>query len=345
MLGVARMKVPCGESEASLQNQRNAWLLACCVVTLLSGVAAAAPAVVMFPALGSPERVTVTGRVYTDAGTSGSSTLSRNLRRLTASNWEGAPVKLRFGGVTQEVKSGKDGVFTATFEAPEGKPFPAGIGFVNLEAGERSARGRGAVEIIAAEAPFLVVSDFDDTLAVTNVRSPRALVQSALFRDSDSQPHVDGMSEFYACLREGKKATPGFALVSGSPEQFVPRTAKFLNRHRFPFFGMYLRNFGLNTMSGYKQPKIRDLLAAFPDKKFILVGDSGEHDPEVYAEIRKEFPDRIAAVYIRDAGRTELGERFEGMTLFDHPSVAARDAAKKGLLSAECLRKLGATER
>lgn len=329
--------------EACLVNEQTRWSkhtrpLVTVVALLATSAALARPAVVLFPALGHNEAVTVTGRVYKDAGTQGSSTFSRNLRRLTASNWVGAPVELKFAGVTTEVRAGKDGVFTTTLKPEAGTRFPTGIGFIDVRAGEGAASGRGAVNIVSKDAPFVVVSDFDDTLAVTNVLSARKLVANALFNDSTTQPVVPGMSGFYECLRTEKKASPGFALVSGSPEQFVPRIAVFLAHHDFPFFGMYLRNFGPDTMSGYKQPKVRHLLQTLP-QKFILVGDSGEHDPEVYAEMRREFPERIAAIYIRNAGNTADTSRFEGMTLFDDAKDAAADALKKGLISGDCFQR------
>lgn len=304
------------------------------LVVLAASTAIAAPAISLFPAIGRPDAVTVTGRVYKEAPTHGSSTLSRNLRRLTASNWTGAPVSLRFEGVTTEVRSAKDGVFTATLRPAVGSTFAPGIGFIDVKVG-KAASSRGAVEIVGDQAPFMVISDFDDTLAITNVLSARKLVANALLNDSKTQPVVVGMSPFYGCLRTEKAAAPGFALISGSPEQYASRIAGFLGHHRFPFFGMYLRNFSPSTMSGYKQPHIRRLLEQFP-QKFVLVGDSGEKDPEIYAEMRAAFPDRIAAIYIRDAGRSENPKRFEGMVLFDDAREAAADAVKKGLMTSEC---------
>jgi phosphatidate phosphatase APP1 len=68
----------------------------------------------------------------------------------------------------------------------------------------------------------------------------------------------------------------------------------------------------------------------------VLIGDSGEKDPEVYAQIRAEAPSRVKAIFIRDAGRSDDPSRFEGMTLFKEPVDAARAAAAQGLLDAHC---------
>jgi phosphatidate phosphatase APP1 len=81
---------------------------------------------------------------------------------------------------------------------------------------------------------------------------------------------------------------------------------------------------------------IRALLKAVPNQ-VVLVGDSGEHDPEVYRQMRDEFPDRVLAIYIRNAGHAADPQRFEGMLLFDRPAQAARDAVARGLANGDCV--------
>lgn len=316
------------------------------VPLLLAALLAAAPAlaqpgIVLFPAVGQPTGVTVQGRVYKDAASGGSSVLSRNLRRLTASDWEGAPVEVSWAGQVVQTRAGEDGVFSADFHLPAAHAVPPGI--AEVRATVPGATARGAVRVLDPKAPFLVVSDFDDTLAVTNVLDRRALVKSAFFEDGTTQPAVPGMSAFYACLVDSQQPTPGLAVVSGSPHQWAPRIEKFLVRNAFPFAGLYLRDLGLDTLHDYKQPVIRRLLKELP-QKVILVGDSGEHDPEVYAQIRKEFPDRVLAVYIHDVGRAEDPSRFAGMVLFKDAREAAADAAARGFLSPGCLERAFGTE-
>lgn len=307
---------------------------------LLVGLLAVSPAafadgsVLLFPAIGAPAKVTLTGRVFKDEPTKGSSTFSKNLRRLMVSNWEGAPVEVTWAGASKNVVSGHDGNFEAVFENPKG--FPAGT--TPAEAKVKGANpGTAWVEVLAPTAAFFVVSDFDDTVAVSEVLSRRKLFANALLKDEATQSVVVGMPEFYGCLREAS-GTPAFALVSGSPIQFGPRIQSFLTAHRFPPLGLYLRDLGPGTLSDYKQPIIRALMTQLPNK-VVLVGDSGERDPEVYAQIRTEFPGRVLAVYIRNAGRAEDASRFEGMVLFDTPKAAALDAVTKGLVTKECAAK------
>lgn len=302
---------------------------------LWSATAWASPMVLLLPAVGAPGGVTLSGMVLKSTPTGGSSTLSRNLRQLTSSPWEGAQVEVRFGGRSATTTSGHGGRFEVALSPGDGQRFEPGLS--NAEAHVDGAEvGRATVDILAPDAPFFVVSDFDDTLAVTHIASGGA-IQESLFKDASTQGVVEGMSDFYGCLREGKPARPVFALVSGSPVQYAPRITQFLLRHDFPPFGLYLRDLGPKTLSGYKQPIIRKLLAALP-APVVLVGDSGEKDPEVYAEIRSEFPGRVKAIYIREAGGPKDPRRFEGMLHFTAPREAAWDAVAKGLADAACVR-------
>jgi phosphatidate phosphatase APP1 len=117
--------------------------------------------------------------------------------------------------------------------------------------------------------------------------------------------------------------------------EYAERIDAFLRHHRFPHAEHRLRKFGPKTLRGYKEPAIRTLLADHLGQ-VVLVGDSGEKDPEVYAQIRAEFPGRVARIYIRDVGRSERAERFEGMVLFQDAGQAAMDAEARGLIPAGC---------
>ncbi|GMU63148.1 MAG: hypothetical protein AMXMBFR34_49110 [Myxococcaceae bacterium] len=305
------------------------------IVILWTSQAAAAPLVLLFPAVGAPGGVTLSGRVLKHAPSSGSSTVSRNLRWLTSSNWEGAKVEVRFAGRAATITSGHDGNFQVTMTPGEGKSFEPGLSTAEAHV-DGAETGIATVDVIAPAAPFFVISDFDDTLAITNVVKVGGAVEAGLFKDSTTQPVVEGMAPFYGCLKDGKPARPVFALVSGSPVQYTGRVIQFLSRHGFPVFGQYLRDFGPKTLSGYKQPLIRLLLQSI-SQPVVLVGDDGEKDPEVYAQIRDEFPGRVKAVYIRKAGGAQTAGRFTGMFHFGQPSEAAADAVTKGLAAAACV--------
>jgi phosphatidate phosphatase APP1 len=292
--------------------------------------------VVLYPAVGRPGEVAVAGRVTHGTPERARAPLSRNARRLLVKSREHLPVSVTFQGQLRRVTTGDDGLFEASFAATTGAAFAPGLHEVRAEADGAAATGR--VQVVADDAPFLVVTDLDDTLAVSNVQSPRKLARAALLEDERTQPAVPGMAALFRCLA-GNAPAPGFAVVSGSPLEYGPRVEAFLAARGFPFAALALRHLGARTMSGYKEPAIRALLARFP-QRLVLVGDSGERDPEVYATIRREHPDRVAAILIHDVGRSADPARFDGMIVFATGADAARAAAAKGLVTAACAERV-----
>jgi phosphatidate phosphatase APP1 len=296
-------------------------------------LALAETSVVLFPALGHPGLVAVGGRVTHGAPEREAAPLARNTRRLLTKSREGTPVAVTFAGHTRQVRTGDDGLFEVSFLAPAGAPFAPGLHELRAEAGGAAATGRA--QVLSDDAPFLVVTDLDDTLAVSNVQSLPRLARAALLEDERTQPAVEGMPALFRCLAEGNAPAPGFAVVSGSPLEYGPRVEAFLAARGFPFAALALRHLGSGTMSGYKEPAIRALLSRFP-QRLVLVGDSGERDPEVYATIRREHPDRVAAILIHDVGRSADPGRFPGMILFATAADAARALVARGLIPGAC---------
>jgi phosphatidate phosphatase APP1 len=196
--------------------------LAVAAATVPAATARAEKSVYLFPSLGRPTLVTVRGlALKTSPENHKRGGLEKNVRRLASISWDGAEVEVSFQGEKRHVVADEDGLFEATFAAPQSKPFPLGPSPAKASAGAASAEGQ--VQIVADEAPFLVVSDFDDTVAVTNVQSKGQLLKAALLGDETTTPPVEGMAAFYGCLAQAAPAAPGFAFVSGSPVEFGPR--------------------------------------------------------------------------------------------------------------------------
>ncbi len=302
----------------------------------LPAPAFAGPVVVLYPAIGRPTFVWVSGRVLRAGaeGRKGAPPLEKNVRRLTAKSLEHVGVEVGFGEQVRRTTTGDDGEFEVSFPAPADHPFPLGQQPVRAAAEGASAQSR--VEIVSDAAPFIVVSDFDDTVAVSNVQNTGKMLHAAMLEDEATQPVVAGMAEFFRCLRAASDPPPGFAFVTGSPVEYGARIEALLARGGFPFAALHLRRLGPKTLSGYKEPVLRRLLSVLP-QRFVLVGDSGERDPEVYARIRAEFPGRVAAIFIRDVGRSSDPARFRDMVLFRSAGDAAREGAARGLLPPACL--------
>ena len=291
------------------------------------------PALLLPSSLGRTDRVWISGRVLEEAHGQRGPALVRNARALAAGNLAGARVTVRFLGRRGEATSGHDGEFEVEIPAPPAAPFPPGVHSAEVTVDGASATG--TVLVVSAGAPYLVVSDFDDTVAVTHVESKRALLATTFLRDAETQEPVAGMASFYRCLASRGPIPPAFVFVSGSPVQLAPRVERFLEKNGFPRAALGLRNLGPGTLSGYKEPLLRKLAARFP-QPLVLIGDSGERDPEIYRALAAELGERVRRIYIRRAGPGSPPERFGGMLLFDDPVAAARDAAVRGLSPAGC---------
>lgn len=295
------------------------------------------PALLLPPSLGRPDRVWIAGRVLEERhGTAGPAAV-RNARVLAGSNLEGAPVHASLLGRAGHAVSGHDGEFEIEIPAAPGEPFPAGA--LRAAVTVPGASAEASVLVVPPETPFIVVSDFDDTVAVTGVTSTGQLLATTFLEDAETQPAVPGMAALYRCLLAARPggAAPALAIVSGSPVQLAPRIARFLERNGFPPAALYLRNLGPGTLSGYKQPVLARLARRLPPP-FVLVGDSGEKDPEVYAEFAAAHPGRVLAAFIRQA-TPEPGppSRFAGARLFAEPGEVAREAAGRGLADPACV--------
>lgn len=307
-------------------------LLVMALLGLAASVARAdTPALLLPPGLGRPDAVWVFGRVLEEEHGRHGPKAWRTLRRLTGHNLTGAEVEVAFLGQTGRAVSGHDGEFEVELRSPEGQPFPPG--WHEAEVRVRGVAARARLLVVAPGAPFLVVSDLDDTVAVTHVTSKRRLLASTFLEDAETQPAVPGMAAFYRCLG---RAGPPFVFVSGSPVQLAPRVERFLEKNGFPPAALALRNMGWKTVrGGYKEPALARLAERFPGLRLVLVGDSGERDPEIFAAFMAAHRDRVLRAYVRRATATPgPASRFAGLLLFDDPAEAAADAVARGIVTA-----------
>ncbi len=148
-----------------------------------------------------------------------------------------------------------------------------------------------------------VISDIDDTIKETTVTNRRELLQNTFLRDFK---YVEGMADVY---QNWHRAGAEFHYVSSSPWQLFESLSRLQADGGFPMGTMHLRNFRLRDQlfkkvliirRKGKASEIKRLLKNLPNRKFILVGDSGEKDPEIYRKILVRFPSQIEGVFIRE---------------------------------------------
>ncbi|KAF8947953.1 hypothetical protein BGZ47_007221 [Haplosporangium gracile] len=166
----------------------------------------------------------------------------------------------------------------------------------------------GVVNLIDPEG-VSIISDIDDTIKETNVTAgARIILRNTFLKD---MMEVEGMASVYKGWCDQGAA---IHYVSNSPWQLIPSLLEFFQTFKFPAGSAHLRLHD-NVLKTYftapgenKRRSIREILTDFPDRKFILVGDSGEIDMEIYTEMALEFPGQIVKIFIRDITTTRLRE-------------------------------------
>ncbi|MBF0106692.1 MAG: DUF2183 domain-containing protein [Deltaproteobacteria bacterium] len=185
---------------------------------------------------------------------------------------------------------------------------------INIVLGDDRRHFGGEAQYIPS-AGASVISDIDDTIKVSHVTDKRELIQNTFFREFKPAP---GMALLYQKL---KAKGYYFHYVSASPWQLFEPLYKFFKREGFPPALYYLKDVRLKDTSvlnlfsqtlSWKIDIIEGILKQFPGHHFILVGDSGEQDPEAYGEISRRYKNQIQAVWIRNVTQeTRDNARFK----------------------------------
>ncbi|TRW23310.1 DUF2183 domain-containing protein [Flavobacterium zepuense] len=168
---------------------------------------------------------------------------------------------------------------------------------------------QGELLIPEADADFGVITDIDDTILYTGVTSflKWKVLLNSLFVNSYKRMPLQDAPSLYQKLHkgiEGKEKNPIFYL-SNSPWNMYQYLKLFLDHNRFPKGAVLLRSFNsiFQKVTGsekpHKQKEILNILEAFPNLNFILIGDSGEHDATIYTDIAAQFPNRVLCIYLR----------------------------------------------
>lgn len=202
--------------------------------------------------------------------------------------------------------------------------------WLSLTVISKEHRGNSRVRLIPPTGKS-VISDIDDTIKITDVLGgKKAMISNTLFEPFLAAP---GMAERYRGLEDR-----AFHYVSGSPWQLFDPLFEFLieGPGGFPPGSFHMKNVRKNLFSRdswsdlrkliaggatatQKMQQITEIIQHFPQRRFLLVGDSGEHDPEIYRTIRDNFPEQIEEIWIRDVAndRVRNPSRLSGMQIID----------------------------
>jgi phosphatidate phosphatase APP1 len=202
-------------------------------------------------------------------------------------------------------------------------------GWLRLHVVSPGHRGDGRIRLIEHEG-LSVISDIDDTIKVTDIPAGgEVVIENTFYRPFVAIP---GMAERYRRLGE----ETAFHYVSGGSWQLYRPLAGFIAAAGFPEGSFHMKSVRKNLLTPgswqdlwnlargdatveQKLGQISEIIGHFPRRRFILVGDSGEHDPEIYQEVRNRFPRQIEAVWIRDLvdDRHRNPERLKRIEIID----------------------------
>ncbi len=272
---------------------------------------------------------------------------ARRLNLLIADNERGKQIVISIAGRTEVLPpSEPNGHFSSVLTVPASQLSAFGDGaavpFSAITDDDEFREFRGEVRLVGPSG-LSVISDIDDTVKISHVTDRRQLLEQTFLLDFADAP---GMSDTY---RRWASDGVSFHYVSSSPWQLYSPLTEFLDGSGFPWATLNLKlvRFRDETLfdlfkegTETKPPAIRSILDRYPGRQFVLVGDSGEQDPEVYAELIRERPQQIRRVYIRNVtAEVPDNERFaavfegiepERWQLFDAPDALDLPASGEG---------------
>ena len=229
-------------------------------------------------------------------------------------------VTVRLGPLRRDApRTDADGHFTLRWNltAPQFAALPASNRSLSVAAllDENDSRAFIGTIHVLSNSGVSVISDIDDTIKVSEVRNREALLLNTFCRPFKA---VEGMAGVYRAWHTNGAQ---FHYLSASPWQLYIPLAEFIGKAGFPAGTFHMKAFRvkdstvlalLGDPEVFKLKLIRPLFEQFPQRQFLLVGDSGEKDPEIYGQIAREFPKQIRGVFIRNVtDENRAAERYK----------------------------------
>lgn len=328
---------------------------------------------------GNPSRAHVYGRALevrnVSASTDADSTL-RNLlntyRRAESDPLPFARVTVEYGNTSTTMSADDEGFFGGWIDLSEPlvgdeewneyevslvSPVRPGVGTV---------MARAEILVPPPSARFGVISDLDDTVIQSRVSNFLQAARTVMLGNARTRLPFPGVAAFYRALGNGAGGAEKNPIyyVSSSPWNIYDVIAEFMDIQNVPRGPLLLRDWDIGWGSlassrhfDHKGVAIRNIMQLYPAMQFILIGDTSQHDPEIYRQVVAEFPNRVRAIYIRDvtvnearsASVKKLAEEVLGagstLVLSEDTLGAAKHAAEHGWISRDALPEVGEEKR
>lgn len=286
--------------------------------------------------------------------------------------WEipGAQVEASFNGVKQIATTDEEGYFEFRIEVPQ--PIRSQNPWQKIQVELLTEVVRKQEPVIVSNEVFVpsehvefgVISDIDDTIVQTGATRLWEMFKTTFFGNAQTRVPFPGVAAFYQALSKGlvgKENNP-FFYVSSSPWNLYDFLQELMEIHHLPNGPLMLRDIGLSRehlIAGshvqHKLVQIERIFEFVKDIPFILIGDSGQHDAEIYLQVIKDFPGRVKMVYIRDVDPAkhakvlktadEIAKSGVEMMLVTDTMEAAHHAVSKGWILEEDIADIAVKKR
>ena len=315
--------------------------------------------VIIYPyrGYGNSEKAIVKGRILekesvVHEGGSETESLWHNLhkvfKRYESDEIPGVKVKGTFQGAEVVAESNSDGYFLMEF-ALSAEKLSSGWYEGIMEIIEMpfdlkyETSSKFEVLICDQSCEFGIISDVDDTIVKSHASDAVDKLATILTKDAKSRTPFEGVKHLYDALI-GTEKRPLF-FISGSEYNLYDLLIKFCDHHEICKAPFLLRDLGMDhkkwfktDTEQYKLKYIEELFDLFPHLSFILIGDSGQQDPEIYKAVAEKFPERVKAIYIRHVDGSNRRHQLEELKnqlnvellVMDNSEEAMQHASSKG---------------
>ncbi len=349
----------------------------------------AARQIAAYRGFGTAHEVFASGRILANAPPDASNEADpwwRNLqnayRRLESDEMPGVVVRVSLAGTQRDAVSDEEGFFRTWLKLSN--PLPPRLwhqGLMQIVV-DGTVRVEQPFHVLTptADVRFGIISDLDDTVVHTRATSPVHVARGILFGNARTRLPFHGVAAFYRALHAGSAAGGTAAAagvvpptgdgvnpifyVSSSPWNIYDLLTDFLEHRGIPLGPLMLRDWGITEQeilptshATHKRAAIRQIMDTYPDMPFILIGDSGQQDPEIYRDVVRDQGERILAVYIRNVSpnplrkksieelATEVQKAGSTLLLADDTLTCAKHAAEKGWIPESSLPDIAQEEK
>ena len=266
------------------------------------------PRVEAYTGYGTPRRVRILGRVLLSPARTGRSDPQppqRGFRSFLAVPAPRQQVTVVIGAVSVVAVSDRAGYIDLEVELDDGAELTPGWQAARLVPAEGHRRPvRAGVVVIGDDVRLGVISDIDDTAMVTAVPTLLVAAWNMLWVRTAARRAVRGMSDLYGRIAERHPDAP-FVYLSAGAWNTARTLRRFLVRHGYPPGPLLLTDFGptpsgwFRSGSEHKRTSLEHLFGMFPHMRWVLFGDDGQKDPEIYQAAAREHPEKVVAIGIR----------------------------------------------